>query len=122
MTESVLLQAGRAETDALGKAIASLRSAPDGREQLAPQMEMLTAHCLAYPAETRRLWEGFERSGPCAEVGEMIEVFERFLNLIDGRLQIVNDVRSLAAAMTGRSAAPVDDTPFARAVEELQAL
>jgi hypothetical protein len=119
MTESVLLQAGRAETTALGKAIAALRTAPGGREQLAQQMEMLTAHCLAYPAEMRRLWEGFEKTQPCAEVDVLVEVFERHLGLIDDRLQIVNEVRSLTAE---RSGARVDDAAFAQAVDDLLAL
>src|SRR5438270_10724702 len=105
MTGSVLLQAGRAEAEALGKAIASVRTAPDGLEQLAAQMEMLTARCLAYPAEVQQLWDGFERQEPCGMVDELIVVVDDYLSLLDERLKVVNQVRSLAAEMPGRSGA-----------------
>lgn len=96
MTDIVLLLAGRAEVEALGKAISTVRSEPDGRDRLAAQMEILTAHCVSYPAETRRLWDWFEKQEPCLEAGEMSEVIEGHRALIDERMRLIREVHALA--------------------------
>ena len=105
MIENVLLLSGRAETDALGKAISALRSEPDGLEQLAPQLEMLTAHCAAYPAETRQLWDWFQSQNPCMEAGELSAVCEDHLSLLDGRIGIVREAQTLATGHSPHEAA-----------------
>lgn len=121
MTENVLLLSGRAETDALGKAISALRSGPDGLEQLAPQLEMLAARCAAYPAETRQLWDWFEQQHPCGEAEEMGEMFEGHLRLLDGRLRVVQEVQALAAEVGRRRGQSPHEAPLAAALADLSA-
>jgi hypothetical protein len=97
MTGSILLTSESAETRVLGEAITSLRSAPGGTEELAKQMDLLTARCQSYPAETRQLWDWFEAQEFCASVDDLREVFEGHLALLDERIRLVQEVQSLAA-------------------------
>ncbi len=80
---------------------------------------MLTAYCTAYPAETRQLWDWFEAQQPCAEAGEMGEMFEGHLRLLDGRLRVVQEVQAVAAEI-GRGRSSHEDL-LAAALADLSA-
>jgi hypothetical protein len=121
MTGSILLASESAETRVLGEAIASLRSAPDGAEQLAKQMDLLTARCRAYPAETRQLWDWFEGQEPCGMVDDLREVFEGHLQLLDERIRLVREVESLAAEIGCGNGTALSKSALADALNDLVA-
>ena len=50
---------------------------------------------MVYPAETRQLWDWFQSQKPCMEAGEMSDVCEDHLGLLDGRIGIVREVQDL---------------------------
>ncbi|HBI43091.1 MAG TPA: hypothetical protein DDY78_09585 [Planctomycetales bacterium] len=121
MTGSILLASESAETHALGEAITSLRSAPGGTEQLAAQIDLLTARCQAYPVETRQLWDWFEGQEPCAMLDDLREVFEGHLALLDERIRLVQEVQSLATEIgRGKGLSP-HEAPLAEALGDLAA-
>ncbi len=121
MTGSILLISGSAESRALNEAIASLRTAPGGLEQLVPQIDLLTARCLAYPAETRQLWDWFEKQQPCGAVEDLAEPFEGQLRLLDERIQLVKGVQTLAAEIGRRNGLSSHEAPLAEALNDLAA-
>jgi hypothetical protein len=117
MTGSILTASGSAEARALGEAITSLRQTPGGPEQLANQLDLLTARCRAFPEETRRLWDWFQAQQPCATVDDLREVFEGHLALLDERIRLVKEVQNLAAERDASS----QDAPLAEALSDLAA-
>jgi len=119
MTGSILLASESAETHALGEAITSLRSAPGGTEQLAAQIDLLTARCQAYPVETRQLWDWFEGQEPCAMLDDLREVFEGHLDLLDERIRLVQEVQSLAAEIDHSKGPSPHEAPLTEALNDL---
>ena len=117
MTGSILTTSGCAEAHALGEAIASLREAPGGPEQLAKQLDLLAARCRAFPEETRRMWDWFEKQQPCGAVEDFAGVFEGHLRLLDERIQLAKEVQSLA----GENGALSQGAPLAEVLSDLTA-
>jgi|SRR5665213_212211 len=119
MTGSILLTSERAETHALGEAITSLRSAPDGKEQLAKQMDLLTARCQSYPAETRQLWDWFEGQEPCGMLDDLREAFEGHLDLLEERIRLIQEVQSLEAEIDHNKGPSPHAAPLTEALNDL---
>ncbi len=117
MTGSILTASGSAEAHALEEAITSLRQTPGGPAQLAQQLDLLTTRCRAFPEETRRLWDWFEKQQPCGPTEDFAEVFEGHLRLLDERIQLVKELQSLAAD----GGASSQDAPLAEALNDLVA-
>ena len=82
---------------------------------------MLSDHCVIYPTETRQLWYWFERQQPCMEAGEMNEVIESHLGLIDERIRLVREVQDLTAEVGRRGGEAPQEAALAAALTDLSA-
>jgi hypothetical protein len=119
MTGSILLASESAETHALAEAITALRSAPGGTEELAKQIDLLTARCQSYPAETRQLWDWFEAQEPCGAAEDVSEVVEEHLRLLDERIGVVQQVQIIAAESRLLTDGSSQETLLAEALSDL---